>query len=332
MLTEKEIKFLNLLFRKLKGENKDHIDLWLFLQDFFKLDTDISFELAYLYRHNFDKANGDFRNVTEPERMSYEDYWDGLDLNIKIVMEYTKDKNPNNYEEQYGDVKHDDIDYRIYNDISELEERAIDNVDWICDDIEEWAQSYISMDDVSRRDYSDQAALEYFDDMDNDEIIDRGNIKDEIKELERQKSELIDLQSELEELKTKLENVDTDEERETIEYDIEEVESKIDDIGSEERVDSRIQDLIDETREALKSDHADDIYNELENPVEYFVGNGFYRSVRELVRSGPVEFDCDGAKEDYINNADYETIMNSAGYDSWEEVRFEGHSYILAWN
>ena len=332
MLTNKEIKLLNLIHFKLKGEHMSTIDLWEFLQEFFRIKYDLAYELAYLYDNNFEEANGDFANVSDPDRESYEEYWDSIDRDIKITMLYTKDKNPRNYDENYGDVEHDGTTYKVYSDINELEEIAVDNADWICDDISEMAERYITMDDFTRREFADESANSYYDDMDDEGIIDMGSIKNKIKELEEQKSELIDLQSELEKLKTNLEEVNTDEERETIEYDIEEVESKIDDIGSEERVDLRIQELIDETREELKSYYANQIYDELENPVEYFLSNGLYRNINHLVNSGPVEFDCESAKEDYFTDADYEMIVNAANYQYWDEIRYEGHDYILVWN
>ena len=332
MLTPKEIKFLNLIYLKLKGKHMETFELWKFLQEFFRIKYDLAYELAYLYDNNFEEAKGNFKNVTDPVRESYEDYWDGLDLNIKIVMEYTKDKNPNNYEEQYGDVKHDGTDYRIYSDINELEEIAFGNIDWICEDVEEWAENYVYMTEYNRSEFADEQANSYFDDMGDDEIIDRASIKEDLDELEEQKNELQSLQGELENFETKQRESKNSKEWDEWEREIEEVKSKMEDIGSEERIDEKKQEMIDDARENLKSEYRDEIYNELENPVEYFVGNGFYSSVRQLVRSGPVEFDCDTAKSDYLNNSDYDSIINHAGYSYWEEVRFEGHTYILVWD
>ena len=76
----------------------------------------------------------------------------------------------------------------------------------------------------------------------------------------------------------------------------------------------------------------DEIYNELEYPVEYFVGNGFYNNIRQLIHRGPVNFDCNSAKEDYFQDSDTEIIVNAAGYDSYEVVVFNGREYIIVWN
>ena len=98
MLTNKEIKLLNLIHFKLKGEHIKTIELWQFLQEFFRLKKDLAFELAYLYDNNFEEANGDFSNVKNVIRLSYEEYEKSLAPEIKGVMEITKDSNLKNYD------------------------------------------------------------------------------------------------------------------------------------------------------------------------------------------------------------------------------------------
>ena len=98
MLTPKEIKFLNLIYLKLKSKHMETFELWKLLQEFFRLKDDLAFELAYLYDNNFKEAKGDFTNVKNVKRLSYENYQKSLIPEIVAVMEITKDNNINNYE------------------------------------------------------------------------------------------------------------------------------------------------------------------------------------------------------------------------------------------
>lgn len=297
MLTEKETRFLNFLYKKL-GKHLPTLELAKFIEEKIRLGKEKSYELAYLYDHNFEQANGDFSNVTEPKRESYVDYMDSIPTNIKIMMEFLNEKDPTSFSEAvFGIVTYlgDGTEYMIYDSINELMDIAIEGADWICDDPEEWAESYVYMSEDQRSSFADEQADSYFDDLGDDEIIDRGNIGDDLKTLEDQKNDP--------------ENTKT-----------------------EEEIEEEKQEMIDEVRERLKEEYRDEIYYELDKPVEYFVGNGFYNSVRQLVRSGPVEFDCDSAKNDYFDNADYETIVNSAGYDRYDSIIFERREYYIVWN
>ena len=124
MLTEKEIKFLNFLYKKLDGKHLETLKVAKFIEEKIRLDKEKSYELAYLYDHNFEKANGDFNNVAEPKRGSYENYIKSLIPEIRAVMELTKDYDVENYDLEdnnlYEIIHHGGITYFVYKNTNDI--------------------------------------------------------------------------------------------------------------------------------------------------------------------------------------------------------------------
>jgi hypothetical protein len=73
MLTIKEIKGLKAMFHQLKGEHRNFNYAMNFLIEKVISDNKFAFELAYLYDKNY-QSDGDFSRVTDPIRMTYEEY------------------------------------------------------------------------------------------------------------------------------------------------------------------------------------------------------------------------------------------------------------------
>jgi len=96
-----------------------------------------------------------------------------------------------------------------------------------------------------------------------------------------------------------------------------------------EDVEERQESLITKTREELVEKIKDEIYDELDNPVDYFVNNnGIFNDISDLIRNGPVNFDCDDYIDSYIDGMDIDSLMSMAGYSRWDEVRSFENIYI----
>lgn len=114
MLTEKELKFLNFLYKKLGGKHLDFETLSKFIENKIRLNSEKSFELAYLYDNNFEEANGDFKNVKNVKRLSYQDYFERIPNEILAVSKITKDNDFNSYEITDNDL-YVTIEYKTEN-------------------------------------------------------------------------------------------------------------------------------------------------------------------------------------------------------------------------
>lgn len=101
-----------------------------------------------------------------------------------------------------------------------------------------------------------------------------------------------------------------------------------------EDVEERQESLIIKTREELVEKIKDEIYDELDNPVDYFVNNyGMFDDISDLITNGPVSFDCDGYIDSYLDEMGTDSLMSMAGYPRWDEVRtFEKGYVYVAWN
>lgn len=101
-----------------------------------------------------------------------------------------------------------------------------------------------------------------------------------------------------------------------------------------EDVEERQESLIIKTREELVEKIKDVIYDELDNPVDYFVNNyGMFDDISDLITNGPVSFDCDEYINSYIDGMDINSLMSMAGYSRWDEVRtFEKGYVYVGWD
>lgn len=92
-------------------------------------------------------------------------------------------------------------------------------------------------------------------------------------------------------------------------YDIEEdraveeadMQSEYDEAEEEEDYD-RMEEIVQDAREKVEEDYYERTYDELADPVQYFVhDHGFYRDAGELMRSNLVSIDYRKAAEDAVN-------------------------------
>jgi hypothetical protein len=354
MLTEKEIKFLNFLYKKLKGAHLDYSKAKEYIKKTFKLDDKSSFELAYLYDKNFDDAEDfvvnregdgtnsvvDFNNVAEPERMSYEEYQEKVPWQVKVVMEIIKDENPDNYEFD-GDsiVEYEGDEYVIYESQGDLSDTASNNFD-PCNNIDSYDdlyEGYFYISDTDKRITASEEADHRVDNMDDRDIIRDADIQDKIDaldELDNLKEQIESKTEEMEELVHQLDDVSEEEKNDleeritNFETEIEELEGRVEEIESE----GTREEIIDNAREELKSSIYDEIYDELDNdPIEYFRERG-YDSIDSMVDNTLLQFDCTSYSNDEFENADVESLGYMAGYSNTEEVRVEGKGWIIvAW-
>jgi hypothetical protein len=323
MLTKKELNGLKFLFRLLKGEHKDFNYIMKLLRERYAFDDKTAFEISYLYDKNY-QQDGDFTNVTDPIKMSYEDYMD-LPGEIFALMKALGDNNPENFEVSRAydktnlEVEHDGITYYIYDSWNNVEERLFHFVDYLCeeDNYGDHLGSYIFMYNSDRRIVASEASDNYVDNMTDDEIIDHQNLQDEIEML-----------NEIESLEEELDNTDTEDEEE-----IERIQQEIEDLKGSLKARYNVttyDGLIDEAKDRIRDNEYERVYDELSEPVDYFIDNGYYGSIKELIERGPVSFDCEQVKKDYIDNLyDNEEIASVLGYDWIDEVEINNKTFYI---
>ena len=355
MLTKKEINGLNFVFKRLNGEHKDYVYIKNFLKDRYKMSDKDAFEIAYLYDENY-QSDGDFTKVTDPERKSYSEYMD-LPTEVLVLMQMIGDRDPENYVVQsYAGknatevIEHDGTEYYIYDSFDKIESEANDGYgDWLCEDPDDHLEGYIYMTDTDKRLIASEEADNYVDNMDDDDLIVEAGLEEDLEKLNNIESEIEDLSSKIEDLESEIGDLETvlndlkeeSEEREDIidmigdlkfkKDELEEQKSDLEDID----IESRKNDIIEEAKEKVRESKSDDIESQLDNDfVSYFIDNGYYNNVRDLIRNGPVDFDCDDVISDYIQNSLYglDDHANFIGFDNYEEIDFNDKTYYILYN
>lgn len=339
MLTEKEKKFLNFIYRRLKGKHIPFNDLQKILINNYGIDDDLAFEFAYLYDKNFEKSEGeegmgDFSKVTEPERMSYEEYKQKMPWQVMAVMKVVNDDDPDAFDFDGDSVvtyMGDGEEYTIFNDETQIADAAESNdlSGMLCNESDP-DENYIYMTDTDREIYSSEESDYRVEEMDDDEVIDHMDLEDTIEELESYEEK----KEKLKDLEQELHDAETDEEIERIQSEIDEIEEKISNIGTTQ---SR-EEIIETAREELKSSIYDEIYDSLSDPFNYFINEmGIYADASELLENGPVQYDCDQYISDFLRDADIDSLANLAGYGNYDEVSVDipdvGEKYVyVLWN
>lgn len=327
-MTEKEIKFLNFLYKKLGGKHLDTLEVAKFIEEKIKLSKQKSYELAYLYDHNFDQSEGEdgmgnFANVTEPERETYEEYKERVPWQIKAVMTALGEDNPEDFELiDDEEVEHHGNTYRIYMSEQDIRDSAESNdlSELLCHQNDP-DENYIYITDTDRRIVASEEADNRVDNMDDDDIIFEMDLEDTLEELESYNEN----KEKVKELEDELAGEEDEEEINRIQSEIDEIESEINNIG----VTQTREEIIENAKEELRSTYYDQIYDELDDPVRYFIhDNGLYADASQLIENGPVMYDCDKYIEDYLDGADTEELTSLAGYSYYEEVRTEDHGYV----
>ena len=344
MLTKKEINFLNMIFKKLDSEQEDLDFVTKFLMKNLQLNLNKSFELAYLYVKNWN-SEGDFNDIESPERLTYEEFLNDYPPQLVALTMHTGNLNIDAYDTSDTDeIEFDGTKYRIFDDWSDVESEAIDSVNYICDDVDgESARHYLTITDTDKRIFAGEESDFLMDQMDDEEIIEYGNISDIISDL----SELEDKISDWKELIEEKENSDNQEEideleerQSDLEYEIDElkistsIEFDMDSQNISQIISIKKEEIIDEIRKEAREEKYDQIYNELDDPYQFFIKDqGLYSDVEELLRhSYIVNFDCGEYKKDFIDGMSTDELMRSIGYDENNEVTFKEKTYYIAYN
>lgn len=152
---------------------------------------------------------------------------------------------------------------------------------------QDWLQNYMSMTDTDRRIIAGEESDRYVEDMDDDSLLEEAGEKEEYDEI----------QDEIDELESQ-DNVDEDK--------VSELEDKQ-------------QDLIERSKETVRDEKYDEIYDALEDPVEYFVEEQGIYTREELMKQGFIHIDIDEATEDAVST------------DGWAHFisRYDGNYDVL---
>lgn len=300
-------------------------------------DNDEAIDLFYLFKNNV--INGEFDTTKEPDR---ERHWEDYNRE-QIALAIWLNLDPAEIEEQRGShyglnsYNTPDGEYAVGND-KEADDAAFEYAKQAIDEgivNEDFLSDYIYMTNTDRRLYAQEEADNREGDMDDDEIIDKADIQDEIDAVDDEESETQDriseIESEIDDLEIELAGLDEEEDATRINEITEELEPLRQELKSLESIDfeGKREELIDEAREKVREKIYDDTYDELDDPIEYFIRvHGFYRDVSELIKSGPVLIDDDKAAQDMVDQDGRGHLLS--GYDGDEnDQEYDGVTYYI---
>ena len=329
--TPKQLQIFDILFKK-------DVDADIKIaQDFLKklgFNKSKAFELAYMYTQNF-QEDGNFKNVEDPETLSYSDYWGNIANEIKAIMFITDDEDPDNYEltsrKQYEEVTHitTGAEYMVFDDWDKAKSIAIDIAEELIRD-GGIHNNYITMTNSDRRTIAGEEANNWYDEMDDDDIIREGDIEDEIEALNRLEEEANEIGSQIDDVYIKIEHATTQRSKTIYNNKLLLLYEKLKPYGYPGNLDfdKKRDDLIEKTMEQLKDEKSDEIYIELNDPIQYFVKDHGMYSLEDLKKANFIYIDYEQAAKDDVN---YEGVGRYlSNYDGEENtVDIDGQTYYI---
>ena len=170
----------------------------------------------------------------------------------------------------------------------------------------EWLQNYIIMSDADKRMFADQDATNYaYDQLSEDEAMEKAGSDEKYDEFQESIDSLESEVKDLEEVKAELES--TIEEMEDTDSDIiskvTDIESAISAKFDEVHILEKKQEALpDEAREKIQEDKYDEIYEELDDPIQYFVEDQGIYTIEELMDSTIVSINIDEAARNAVDD------------------------------
>ena len=237
-----------------------------------------------------------------------------------------KDDEP--YDEMRGKIYHfdDGSEWIIFENQEAAERQAVDYVESMLEDEPEtftqsWLEGFIYMTDTDRRSIADDDATDYaYEQLDEDEAMKEAGLDEKYDELEENSdllsSEIEKLEEEKAELESEAESATGGVDKETLDRidEIEkEISSKMDEMNSKLKEQEA---LPDEAREKVQEDKYDEIYDELDDPVQYFVEDHATYTMETLMDASFISIDEREAAKDAIDTDGVAHFL--AGHDGNE--------------
>jgi len=219
----------------------------------------------------------------------------------------------------------DGTEWIIFENGEEAEEQAINYVQSTIEDEPEtfnksWIQNFIYITDTDRRMIADEEATDYaYEQLSEDEVMKEAGFDEKIDELQKNidflESEIEDLEEEKAKLESTIEDEgDKDGELDGQVTDIEsEISTKFDEISAMEK---EQENLPDEAREKVQEDKYEEIYDELDDPVQYFVEDHGMYTIEDLMDASFISIEEREAAEDAVETDGVAHFL--AGYDGNE--------------
>lgn len=172
-------------------------------------------------------------------------------------------------------------EWYVFDDDDRAEQFALERVS---DDLEnepelfsqDWLQGYMTIYDTDRRIIADEESDARLDGMDEDDILEDADYKDEYDELQEKIDELRD-------------------------------EKEVDKLEEEQ------ENLISSAKDKVKDKYYDEIYDSLKDPVAYFVDEQGIYSREDLLKQPFISIDIDEAAKDAVNTDGWQHFV--ATYD-----------------
>ena len=271
---------------------------------------------------------GDIKHVNEidPEYFAMHGFTAEEVMEIQEAAD-AKMEDDEPYDEMRGKIYHfdDSSKWIIFKSEEEAESQAVDYVESMLEDEPEnfkqdWLEGFIYMTDADRRSIADEDATDYaYEQLDEDEAMKESGLDEKFDELQE---DIDSLESEiegLEEEKSELESTMDDEGDENGELvdKISDIEIDISAKSNETRVLEEQQEALpDEAREKVQEDKYDEIYDELDDPVQYFVEDHATYTMETLMDASFISIDEREAAKDAVDTDGVAHFL--AGHDGNE--------------
>lgn len=201
-------------------------------------------------------------------------------------------------ESEDGSASNGEREWMVFTDSDEAKSYAIEDVREMLEDEPElfnqdFIQQFMFITDTDRRTIANDEAMDYaYEVLDEDDVLREADMTDDWQDLEDEREELYDKYTDLED---KQSDAESDEEYDRIQEELDKIDARMDEIRDEK------EKLVDSAREKVEEEKYDEVYEALEDPIQYFVKDmGMYR-IEDLFEQPFISINVKDAAQEAVN-------------------------------
>lgn len=240
--------------------------------------------VAYYYHtEDYSLVRDEFLTESDEEENSEaQDMADRMNIPVEVIEEWVSDTGADvdSAEDAYQGAYKDEEDYAY----SLVDDGVITDL-----------TNYLDMTDTDRRIVAGEESDREVEDLDEDELIEKANMESELKELEDKRDSKDELETEVANKQDEVDDLEGEDEPDeekvnAAKANLADAEAAFAELDGFDFDDAKTE-LSDKAKEQIRSERYDEIYDELKDPVQYFVNDQGTYSAEDLAKANFIRVD-----------------------------------------
>jgi hypothetical protein len=257
--------------------------------------------------------------------MDFDDMDEGWKKAVKALAKeegFEVDEIENITESPYGFGYNVDFGKQDYYAFLNGDDAEAEAIDWVKNDLDnepgifnqDWLNGFVTITDADRRMMATEESDNYVDNMDEDEILKEAGMDSEYDDLDQA---IMSEESKIEEIEEEITTWGGKKESRMRTEKLKELDIEVSNARAEvERLEKEKEALVDKARDKLIQEKYDEVYEALEDPIQYFVEDQGIYSREDLLKQAFIIIDVEEAAQDAVNTDGIAHFLSS--YDGEE--------------